>query len=230
MDSINKTARIAGVLYLLLIVFGIIAQVIRFGLIVPGNAAETAYQIIASKFLFRISFVSDLFMTVCYFLFGLTLYMLLKPVNKNISLLMLVLNLIAAPIMALNMLNQYAALLLLSNVEYLRIFTVEQLQTMAMFFLDLQNHGYLIGTIGFGFYFFPLGYLIYKSGSFPKIFGALYIIGGFFFFIDFLIQFLVPKYADVSTIILFPVAILEISFSLWLIIKGARPIEQQINN
>ena len=227
MNTINKTARIAGVLYLLLIVFGITAQVIRSSLIVIGDAAATARNIMASEWLFRVSFMSDLFMTTCYFLFGLTLYVLLKPVNKNIALFMLLLNFFAAPIMALNMLNHYAALLLLSGADYLKVFQADQLQALAMFFLDLQNYGYLIGTIGFGFYFFPLGYLIFKSGNFPRIFGVLYIIGGFGFLIDFLTQFLFPKYAEISMVALSPVVIVEISFSLWLLIKGAKIPEMQ---
>lgn len=222
MNSINKTARIAGVLYLLMIVFGITAEVIRSNLIVSGDVAATASNIISSEWLFRVSIMSDLFMTTCYFLFGLTLFMLLKPVNKNIALLMLVLNFFAAPIMAFNMLNHYAVIQLLSSADYLKVFQINQLHALVMFFLDLQNHGYLIGTIGFGFYFFPLGYLIYKSGSFPRIFGVFYIIGGFIFLIDFLTQFLFPKYAEISTNALYPVAILEISFCLWLLFKGAK--------
>jgi hypothetical protein len=227
MNSINKRARTAGLLYLLLIVFGITAQVIRSSLIVSGNVAATASNIMASEWLFRVSFVSDLFMTMCYFLFGLALYVLLKPVNKNIALLMLLLNFFAAPIMALNMLNHYAVLLLLSGADYLKVFQPDQLQALATFFLDLQNHGYLIGTIGFGFYFFPLGYLIFKSGYFPRIFGILYIIGGFVFLVDFLTQFLFPKYTEISTMALFPVVILEITFSLWLLIKGVKTPEMQ---
>ncbi len=222
MNSNNKTARLAGVLYLFLILFGIVAQIIRSSLAVSNDAAATASNIIANEFLFRVSFICDLLMTTCYFLFGLTLYLLLKSINKNIALLMLVLNLIAAPIMALNMINQYAALLLLNGAEYLKIFQKNQLQALAMFFLDLQNHGYLIGTIGFGFYFFPLGYLIYKSGGFPKTFGILFIIGGFLFLIDFLTQFLFPQFTDISMIALSPIALLEITFSLWLLIKGMK--------
>jgi hypothetical protein len=219
--SQRKTAKIAGVLYLLLIMFGIIAQVIRSNLIVPADVTATASNIMASGEMIRISFMSDLLMTTFYFLWGLALYVLLKPVNKNIAMLMALINFVGAPIMAINMLNQFAALHLLSGADYLKVFPADQLQAMAMFFLNMQNYGYLIAAISLGSYLLPLGYLIFKSGYFPRMFGVLYIMLGFCTLVDFFIQFLFPKYADISMLLLYPGALVEISFCLWLLIKGA---------
>jgi hypothetical protein len=222
--TLCKTARIAGVLYLFIIIFAILAGVIRANLIMWEDAAATARNIMDSEWLFRISFMSDLIQITSYFLFGLTLYMLFKPINKTIALSMLVLNFFGAPIMAINMLNQFAALYLLSGADYLKVFRVDQLQALAMFFLNMHSYGYQIAFISYGGYFLPFGYLIYKSGYFPKFFGVMYNVAAIGF-IDFFVQFLLPKYADISPIALVPGGIAEISFCLWLLIKGVK-VEQ----
>lgn len=221
MNPSKKTIRILGVLYLLLIVFGIFGQVVRSTLIVPTDAAATARNLMGSELLVRFGFVSDLLMTTCYFLWGLALYFVLKPVNKSVALLMAVINFVGAPIMALNMLNQFAALQLLGGAEYLKAIPANQLQTLALFFLNLQNYGYLVAAISFGLYLLPLGYLVLKSGYFPKVFGVLYMGLGVLTLLDFFTQFLFPRFGNISEMLLYPAALVEFGFCAWLLIKGA---------
>jgi len=165
MNSINKTARIAGFLYLSYIVTTIFADVFcRSKLLVFGDAAATASNIMASERLFRLSFVSDLVSAVLFLLAAWALYVLLKPVNKNIALLFLLLNLGGVAVQCINMLNLFSAVLLLSGADYLKVFQIDQLQTIAMFFLYLYKNGFMIAQFFFAAWLFPLGYLVFKSG------------------------------------------------------------------
>src|SRR6478672_4225676 len=121
MNSINKTARLAGLLYLIYFVTTIFADVVgRSKLIVSGDAAATAANIIASEGLFRLTFVSDLISALFFLLAAWALYELLKPVNQALALLFLLLNLGGVAVYSINLLNQLAALLLLSGADSLR--------------------------------------------------------------------------------------------------------------
>jgi hypothetical protein len=222
MSDYRRRTALAGLLYLGMIVFGILAQTLRSGIVVAGDAAATARNISAHGTLFRVSAMSDLIMTVCYFLWGLVLFSLLKKVDRKVALLMAVTNFIGAPIMALNILNQVAAQRILLGADYLKAFSAEQLQALSLFFLDLQNLGYLIAAISYGLYLLPLGYLVLKSGFFPRAFGVLYLIAGSATLIDFATQFLFPRLGALTQNLLYPVALLEISFCLWLLVKAAR--------
>jgi hypothetical protein len=129
----------------------------------------------------------------------------------------------SSSILAVNTLNQFAPLLLLSGAGYLKAFTTDQLNALVLFFMNLQKTGYTIAEIGFGGYFFPLGFLILKSRSFPKVFGILFILAGFGDMTDLFTQFLLPKYAPfISQFALTPAVLAEFSFCLWLLIIGVR--------
>ena len=165
--SPNKTARMAGFLYLMIFITLISSSVIRSKLIVFGDAAATANNIMASEWLFRIGFMDELLCGVFFLLAAWALYVLLKPVNKNLALLFVLLNLGGVAIQCFNMLNLFAALLLLSGADYLKVFQADQLQALAMLFLNLYTNGFMIAQIFYGTWLLPLGYLVYKSGYFP---------------------------------------------------------------
>jgi hypothetical protein len=221
MNSIHKTAKIAGLMYLGNIITGIFAQVVRSTLIVPGDAAATANNIMASEWLFRIGFVSDLIMVTFYLLMGMVFYVLLKPVNKNIALLMLLLNIAGIPMLGFNALNQFATLLLASGAGYLSVFGADQLHALGMLFFNLHEFGYSIAVISWGFYLLPLGYLVFKSGFFPRILGVLLMLASFCDLIQFLQIFLFPDYEVITYPGLAVAMIAEFSFAFWLLVKGA---------
>ncbi|NQU87609.1 MAG: DUF4386 domain-containing protein, partial [Mariniphaga sp.] len=127
MNSNKKTARIAGFLYLFVIVFGIFAEVVRNKIFVPEDAVTTISNIQESELLFRFGFVSDLIMLTCFVLLPLALYKLLKGINKNQALLMVILALVAAPIAMINLLNNLAPLLLVKGDSYQAIYGADQL-------------------------------------------------------------------------------------------------------
>jgi hypothetical protein len=220
MKSDKKTARIAGLLYLLVAVFYGFAHFFRVSLTVPGDATATVNNIIASEGLFRISFVSGLIGQTLFILLGLALYVLLKPVNKNIALLMVIFVLVSVPIAMLNLLNQFAALLLLSGADYLKAFETDQLHALGMLFLNVLDHGTLIAQIFWGIWLLPLGYLVFKSGFLPRILGVLLMAAAFGYLVGSLASFLFPNYDEIIELVYYEPAIAEISFCLWLLIRG----------
>ena len=221
--SPRKAARVAGVLYLIVIVAGVFAQLyVRSKLIVPGDAATTANNIMANEGLFRLGFVSDLIMITCFLLLPLALYVLLKPVNKNLALLMVLFVLASVPVSFINLLNHFTPLLLLSGADYLTVFEASQLHAQVMLSLNLFEAGYLIAQIFHGLWLLPLGYLVYKSGYFPRILGVLLMIACFGFLIESLQYFLFPGYEVITYPALAVTPIAEFSFCGWLLVKGAK--------
>ena len=221
MNTNKKTARLAGFLYLIYMVVEILADVFgRSPLIVFGDAAATAQNIMAAEWQFRIGITGDLVSAVFFLLAAWALYVLLKPVNQDLALLFLLLNLGGVAVYSINLLNQFAAVLLLSGADYLKVFQADQLQALAMFFLNLHHNGYWIAQIFFGAWLFPLGYLVFKSGFLPRILGIVMMIHCVGWLMTFLQFFLFPG-LDVITYLTYPLGfIAELSLTLWLLIKG----------
>jgi len=178
-------------------------------IIVSGDAAATANNILTNQFLFRSGILGSLLTQLIFIFAVLFLYKLFEPVNKNHSLLMVVLALVSVPIAMLNTLNLVAALLLLDNAEQM------------MFFLNLNDKGIIIASIFWGLWLFPLGCLIYKSGYFPKIIGIAVIIGGFGYLLSSFTNLLIPSQEALLSI--FQIMTFgEVIFLLWLMVKGAK--------
>ncbi|MCG8330467.1 MAG: DUF4386 domain-containing protein [Chitinophagales bacterium] len=224
MNSNLKLARLAGFLYLLVIIFGVFAELyVRAKIISPESAAETVQNIIANKELFRLGFVSDLIMQLAFFFLPFPLYLLFKKVNKNYAAAMVLSVMVGVAIMCLNMLHHLAAILILEKGDLLTAFSTEQLNVLVTLMLDLHKNGYRIAQLFFGIWLFPLGYLVYQSGFIPKIIGVLLMIACFSFLLDFFLFFLLSNYSpDTSSIVTFPTTIGEFSICLWLLIKGVR--------
>ncbi|GAH56723.1 unnamed protein product [marine sediment metagenome] len=220
MNSIKKTSRIAGLLYLGVIVFGIIGQLARSSLIVAGDAATTANNIMANEMQFRAANVSWLISEMFLLLLGLALYVVLKKVNQNLASLMLLFVVVGVAIESINTLNQFAALQLLSGADYLTVFSVDQLNAQVMSHLDSWEAGYRIAAIlSFGPWLIPAGYLVYKSGYFPRILGVLVILAGFGLLIEGLQYFLLPDYEVISYPGSVVASIGEFAFCGWLLLK-----------
>jgi hypothetical protein len=220
MNSIKKTARMAGFHYFMYFVTTIIANM--FGRFVFVDAPVTVNNIMAHESQSRIGFVISLFSVVFFLLAAWYLYVLLKPVNKNLALLFLLLNLGGFAIWCFSVLNLFASLLLLSGADYLKVFQPDQLQAQAMFFISLRKNGAVTAQIPYGIWLFPLGYLVFKSGFLPKILGILLIVDCFGLLISVLQYFLLPGYEVISYPCLAVSFIAELSLTLWLMIMGAK--------
>lgn len=226
MKSSKKTARLAGLLWFLATVTGAFALLyVRSNVIVSADAAATAANIVASEFLFRAAIVSNLFSQLFLFFLGLTLYRLFKEVNKALATVLLTSVMMTVAIAVVNAFNNFGALLVLSQADYLKAFTPEQLNSMAMILLRLSN------SIGQGLleifwvpYYFSFGLLIIKSGYLPKILGILLMAMSVGFAINLLDKFLIPQFypAAFTQLAMTLGALGGIPTILWLLIKGAK--------
>jgi hypothetical protein len=222
MDSIKRTARIAGFLYLLITIAAIVAHMyVPSTLIVPGDAAATASNIAASESLFRVGAIGgELVILLSEIVLSVLLYVLFKPVSRLLSLVAAVSRLAMTVIHGLNLLNYFFVLLLVGGAGYLAAFEVDQLNAFAMLFLDAHSFGFTIGIAFLTIHVFLLGYLIVKSGYFPKVLGVLFLIAGAGYLIDSFALLLSTGYEATPVYIQLAIAVGELAFPLWLLVKG----------
>jgi len=198
--SLKNTARYAGVFYLLYIVTSIIANL--FGKFVFVEAPVTVNHIMTHALQFRIGFVINLFSEVLFLLAAWALYVLLKPVNRDLALLFLILNLAGLAVWFFSSLCLFASLLVLNGRELTEVFQPEQLQALALFFVTVYKHGVFIAQVPYGVWLFPLGYLALRSNLLPKIFGMLLLADGVCQFIyvcqRLILLNLIKEYLDAS--------------------------------
>jgi hypothetical protein len=224
---IVKHVRVVGFLLLLLIPLAIFGQIyVPSTLIVPADAAATARNIMASESLFRLGIVSVLLSHLGGDIaWVLVLYQLLKPVNKSMARLMVILILLNVPIALLNELNQFAILYLLHSADSLRAFTADQMHALVSLFLNLHDNGIKIAGIFWGLWLFPYGWLVFKSGFLPRFIGVLLMIGCFGYVLQSFVGFLSPNLLVYTA----PLAALtssgELLVPVWLLVMGVN-VEQ----
>ena len=225
MGSERRLARIAGAMYLVVAVGGIFAEiVVRQRIVETGSAAATADNIRASAGLFRAGFAADLVQTTFFLLTAMALYLLLRHVNELVARAMVVLVAVSVAIMSLNLLNQWIALRVATGQEL--GFGPGGSDALTGLFADMHHFGYLIAQMFFGLWLLPLGYLVVRSGWFPKALGVLLMVGAVGYVVDLFGRFLAPGPAEtIGPIVLAPAAIGELSFVAWLLIKAV-PAEE----
>jgi hypothetical protein len=199
-----------------LIPFGIFSFVyVPSVLLVRGDAATTSRNIMASEWLFRSGTVSHLLSQIIVVFLALALYRLLKPVNKDHAVLMVLLALLGLPIAFLNEVHNLAALRVLGSPDD-GAFTSAQLHAQSMLFLDMGRNGILVAQVFWGLWLLPLGSLVFRSGFLPKILGVPVVIAGGAYLFDSFTQLLFPGFATVSQFTF----IAELALPLWLLAKG----------
>jgi hypothetical protein len=178
----------------------------------------------ASEWLFRLGFVSDLVAFSSDAVVAVLLYVLLRPVSRTLSMVAAALRLVAHPAIAsINMLNQFIVLLLLDGGDYLTVFDTEQLHALVLLFLNAHEYGYLIGGVFFGLHLFVLGYLLFKSELFPSILGVLVVFAAVGYLTESFTFFLLPEYESIASIVVVLTAVVgEVSLMLYLLVKGVR--------
>lgn len=211
------TARIAGLLYLVIIAAGIWSEAfVRSSLVVPGDAATTAANVLANEGLFRLSFAADSIMTMSDVALAVLLYVLLKPVSQTLALMAMAFRLIQAAILGMNLLNQYAVLLILNGAG----FDSSHLEALALLSLETQRHGYDLGLIFFGINSLLVGYLLIKADYLPVAIGALMAAAGVVHLMGSYLLFLAPAAAEVFAYAYVVPVIAELSFAAYLLIRG----------
>ena len=191
-------------------------------LIVPGDAAATANNLMANELLFNLGILSSLITQLVHIVFVVVLYELFKSVSKNQAALIVVLGLVGVPIAMLNALCQVAALSVLSGADFLAVFTADQSQALMMFFLNLNNQGIVIASIFWGLWLLPIGTLIYKSRYLPRIFGYLMILAGLAYLLASLAHILLPNSETIFFQVMEALTYGEVITWLWVVVRGAK--------
>ena len=225
--SLRKAAIVAGLGLLIMILPAIFMNFfVLESLIVPGDAAETANNIMANELQFRIGICSFIIVIILDVLVAWALYVFLKPVNKSLSLLAAWFRLLYTAVFGFALLYLITVLRLISDADYLTVFGTDQLHAQVMLSLNAFSDGWAIGYVCFfSLHLFVLGYLVYKSGYIPRILGVLLIIGGFGYLIDTFALLLLPNYEAyeaIFTLLIIPTALGEVLLALWLLIKGVK--------
>lgn len=221
--SQRKAALIAGLgLLLMTIVFLLADSLIFQKLIIAGDAKATANNIITNEFLFRAGICSYVIVIILDILVAWILYVFLKPVNKNLSLLSGWFRLAYSIIFAMALANYLNVLQLLSSADYLAVFEIGQLHARVMFSLNAFSEGWALGLIFFGFHLSILGYVAFKSDYIPKFFGIILLIGGVSYVIDYSAKILFSNF-DVIFSLVFGWG--ELLYMFWLLYKGIRKPE-----
>lgn len=224
-QHVNKTtARVAGWLYLIVVVTGVFSLAyVPSQLIVQGDASATIGKIVASELLFRFGIVAGLICYTTFLVLPLVLYKLLSPVNRSAAVLMVAFAVASVPVSFVNMLSKLDILSLLSEAEYLQALPTGQLHAQVMLLLASYGNGLLVLKVFWGLWLLPFGYLVFKSGFIPKILGVLLMLGCLGYLIDFFGRALLPGYADttVAGFVRKPGSLGEIGTCLWLLIMGA---------
>lgn len=221
MNVNQKTARFAGLLYLLIFAGGIFAQfIVRQCLIVPADAVTTADNIVAAEAVFRMGIGGDLLMLLSDVALAVVFYFLLRPVSNALAMLAAVFRLTQAAVIGSSLVNLFYALNLLHSPALLTGVGAEQL----LLYLNAHAIGYAVAMIFFGINCLLTGYLVFRSGYFPKVLGILLVIAGLAYLSDSFAQVLLTDYAAYKALfesVAIPLAVVgEFAMTLWLLIRG----------
>jgi len=222
--SLKRLARIAGVFYLLVAIFGGFSEGFADpSLYVAGDAAATAGNVIANPTFVRVAVVAHLADAVFFVLTAVTLYLLLSHVHKHVARAMVIAVMLAAGIISVSAVFTFAALHVATDPTYVAAFGAAGANALVLLLLQIEHHGVLAAQIFFGLWLTPLGYLAYRSGLFPKALGAVLVAATVSYLGQVLAAFLVP---DVETqihgfLIIAPL-VAEVWMLAYLLVRGVR--------
>jgi Domain of unknown function (DUF4386) len=223
MHPLKKTARIAGAIYLSMVVIGPFGLIyVPTKLIVRGNAAATADNILAHETMFRLAILADLIGAVIFICLGIALYKLLSDVSRTWAGLMIAFVLVSAAVGFLNTLNNIAALTLFHGADFLAVFDKPQRDALAYLFVRMHSQGILINEIFWGLWLFPFGLLVFRSGFLPRFIGVWLMINCFGYVALSVTALFFPEYYGPAFKWAQPVLFGELAIMLWLLIKGAK--------
>lgn len=224
MRSNKRSARIAGLLYLIVVLTGIFSLAYVPSQINGADDAATIRNIVAHDSLFRLGIVAGLICYTAFLLLPLALYRLLSPFGKQAATLMVAFAVASVPLSFAVTLDKFDVLTLLSGADYLQAFTAQELQARVMLALQSYRDGLLVAQIFWGLWLLPFGYLVYQSGILPRALGILLMLGCFGYLIEFIGKMFFPGYAEsgIAGFVGLPASIGEIGICLWLLVMGAR--------
>lgn len=222
-NSLKKTARLAGLFYLLVVIAGVYNIIFLSSKIsINGDAAAVATNILSNEFLFRTGIVSDFISNIFFLLMVLVLYKLLKQVDEHKAKLMVALVIVQIPASYFMEAFNITSLMIFKGA-ILQTLELSQRQELAMLFLKINEYGVVALAVFWGLWLIPLAQLVYKSGFIPRIIGILLMINGIAYMIDSFVYMQLPNYhIYTSKYLMLFIIPGEISLTLWLLIKGVR--------
>jgi hypothetical protein len=221
MTNENKISRLAGALYLIVVLTGLFSLIyVPSQITASGDPHVTVNNIIAQSPLFRAGIAAFLIKQVAFLLLPLVLFKLLRHVNQSVAALMVALAVVSVPIALVSLINRLDALDILSG-SYSQALAPGQLQSQAMLSLNSYGNGLLVTTLFWGLWLLPFGYLVIRSGFLPKVLGVFLVLGGLGYVIEVFWQILMPN-ISFPEFVLLPAAVGEIGICLWLLIVGVR--------
>lgn len=224
MNATQRQARVAGLWYLLGSAVAPIGFMYVPGkVVVPGNATATVDRIRALESLYRLGIASELVGQVIMLFLALALYRLFKAVNEHHARLLVVLGaLVPVPIVFVNVLNEVAALILVSGAEFLSAFEQAKLDALAYLFVRLHGQGITVVSIFWGLWLSPFGMLVIRSGFIPRAFGILLMVAGTAYLASASAALFLPQYASQVRQVAMPLYFAEPPIIIWLLVWGAR--------
>ena len=228
--SLKKTARFAGLLYLVWIITGLFAQFyVPAQIKIRGDAAAAAKNVLSNELLFRTSVINDLVSCTLWVFMVLVLYRLFKHVNERQAKLLVALVIVQIPVAFIMEAFNITALMIFKG-EILKTFELAQRQDLGMLFLKISDYGVLTLEMFWGLWLFPLAILVYKSRFLPRFLGVWLAVTGIFYVGLSFTGVMLPQYKDMvlNSPLALPAEIGEVAFMLWLLIMGAK--ERAVNN
>lgn len=223
MNTPGPLARIAGLLYLIVAVGGAFGIWVRTRIVEPGDAAATADNLRASAALFRAGLLSDLVAGTCFLLTVIALYALFRHVHGPAAVAMLTIAAVGVAISSLNVHNAYTALDIAASGDYARTFGAAGAEHLAMLYVDAGGNAGTIAYVFYGLWLAPLGYLVIRSGYFPRTLGLALIVGCIGYLTGVFTDVLVPTVGEGIGLLFGLVGALpELAFLAWLLAKGVQ--------
>ena len=227
-NSQRTAAKVAGISGLLTVAIVVFANYVLLNpLIVPGNAVETARNIVAHETQFRITAVCFLIYSTGVVVLLAALYLILRPVNQGLALVGALFRLVFALLWLLTTLNMLGALRHLGSASYLQVFEADRLQTLARLHLAANFDDYYVGLPFFGLAATVCSYLWLKSNYIPKSLSIFGLISSAWCVVCALVFLIFPHFNKTVNDYWFdsPMALFELALSLWLLFKGLKPSE-----
>lgn len=220
----QRTARVAGFVYMVVVVSSIFGQLyVPSRITAPGDALATATNIVANEALYRAGMASAMIATLAFLLLPFALYKLLETVDRQAAVLMVVFAVASSPLALVALAYKLDALWLLGDAEYLQAFTTEQVHAQAMLALRSGGNAIRVAELFWGLWLLPFGYLTFRSGFLPRLLGVLLFLGGLGYMIKFFGRLLIAEYpVSALSFLLWPAHIGEVGIALWLLILGTR--------
>ena len=221
----KKTAHIAGLLFLLMVLSGLFAELFFRQRIFTDDAAETTARILANPMLYRAGILSDIVMSLSYLLTAMALYRLLSKVDEGQAKAMVLFAAAGCVILMVNVLNEYMPLIY-SGAQS-GAFSATQIGELSQLSFVTYNNGYMIGQVFFALWVLPLGILICRSGFIPKVLGILFVIETVCGLLSVAAHFLLGN-ATIANLLLLPGTVAEFMFLFYLLIRGVGKTEQAV--